>query len=303
MSLAERRIVLVGDHRQLPHLLEPDIERELSVSVKEETQAALRDSLFQRMFKHLKKLQSQDGVARTITLDQQFRMHPVLGAFVSRTFYDEDEQFSSPRPASEFVHELSCVPEYPAVWLDVPRQKGRERGGRSKARPIEARAIAEWVKRAGGERPDLSIGVIAFYGEQVREVERAAEKIGLGQIEGGEFHAVPEWRFVANPDGRQSERLRIGTVDAFQGMEFDIVVLSVTRCNDLPDGTEQQQRRKYGFLMLPNRLCVAMSRQRRLLVVAGDASMCREPNAKTAIPGLVDFRGLCESEAGVITHA
>ena len=27
MSMAQRRVVLVGDHRQLPHLLEPDVER------------------------------------------------------------------------------------------------------------------------------------------------------------------------------------------------------------------------------------------------------------------------------------
>ncbi len=303
MSLAERRIILVGDHRQLPHLLEPDIERELSVSVNDETKVALRDSLFQRLFEHLKRLQSQDGIARTITLDQQYRMHPVLGDFVSQTFYGEDEQFTSPRPASEFKHELECVPECPAVWLDVPKQRGRERGGRSKVRAVEARAIAEWILRVGRERPNLSIGVIAFYGEQVREIERAAERFGLGEVVGGEFRIAPEWRAVANPDGQHSERLRIGTVDAFQGMEFDIVFLSVTRCNDFPDDTEVQQRRKYGFLMLPNRLCVAMSRQRRLLVVVGDASLCSEPHAEEAIPGLVKFRALCESDAGVVLHA
>lgn len=303
MALAERRIVLVGDHRQLPHLLEPDIERELAVSVNDETKEALRNSLFQRLFDHLKRLQAQDGIARTITLDQQFRMHPVLGDFVSETFYGDDEQFTSPRPASEFQHELECVPACPAIWLDVPRQRGRERGGRSKSRPVEARAIAEWVQRVGSERPDLSVGVIAFYGEQVREIERASERCGLGQIEGGEFRIAPEWRAVADPDGRHSERLRIGTVDAFQGMEFDIVFLSVTRCNELPDESEAQQRRKYGFLMLPNRLCVAMSRQRRLLVVVGDPSMCTEPHAESAVPGLVRFRALCESDRGAVVHA
>lgn len=303
MSLAERRIVLVGDHRQLPHLLEPDIERELSVSVNDETKAALRDSLFQRMFKHLRSLEARDGVPRTITLDQQFRMHPTLGEFVSRSFYGEDEQFTSPRPASEFLHNLTCIPECPAAWIDVPRQRGREQGGRSKSRPAEARLIADWVTRVGNERSDLSIGVIAFYGDQVREIERAMERVGIGQIESGEFRRAPEWQFVARPDGRQAERLRVGTVDAFQGMEFDVVFMSVTRCSDLRDGTETQQRRKYGFLMLPNRLCVAMSRQKRLLVAVGDLSLTREPNATSAIPGLVQFRELCESDAGEVIDA
>jgi hypothetical protein len=54
MALAERRIVLVGDHRQLPHILEPDVEREIERSVDEETQDVLKKSLFERLFEDLK---------------------------------------------------------------------------------------------------------------------------------------------------------------------------------------------------------------------------------------------------------
>jgi superfamily I DNA and/or RNA helicase len=81
-------------------------------------------------------------------------------------------------------------------------------------------------------------------------------------------------------------------------MEFDIVFLSMTRSNALRGQTEKEQRRKYGFLMLPNRLCVAMSRQRRLLAVVGDLSMCSESGADTAIPGLVAFKELCDGSPG-----
>lgn len=304
MSLAERRIVLVGDHRQLPHLLEPDIERELSTSVNESTVEALKNSLFQRLFLHLRRLEKSDGIPRTITLDQQFRMHPALGDFVSRTFYELDEQFTSPRPACEFVHALSCVPEVPAAWLHVPPGKGREASrGSSKVRNAEARAIAEWVRRVGEERPAFTIGVISFYLQQVRELERELERAGLGEIVGGEFRFVPEWQHVANPEGERRERVRVGTVDAFQGMEFDVVFLSVTRCNSLPDATERQRRQRYGHLMLPNRLCVAMSRQHRLLVAVGDRGMTESTAAAEAIPGLVRFRELCESSQGVVLDA
>mgnify|MGYP001795897056 CR=1 FL=1 len=41
MSKAERRIILVGDHRQLPHILEEDIERQLGQST-EVTKNALK---------------------------------------------------------------------------------------------------------------------------------------------------------------------------------------------------------------------------------------------------------------------
>ncbi len=304
MSLAERRIVLVGDHRQLPHLLEPDIERELSQSVNEETAAALKDSLFQRLFNHLRSLEAKDHIQRTITLDQQFRMHPELGGFVSRTFYGADEQFLSPTPAAEFSHGLECVPEVPAVWLNVPSQRGRESSrGSSKVRSAEARTIADWVRRIGNEKPDFTVGVIAFYLQQVREIERELEREGIGELVGGEFRFVPEWQFAARPNGDRKERLRVGTVDAFQGMEFDVVFLSVTRCNNFPADTEKQRRQKYGFLMLANRMCVAMSRQHRLLLVTGDRQLTEGAVAASAIPGLVAFRELCEGPMGRVIDA
>jgi superfamily I DNA and/or RNA helicase len=60
-------------------------------------------------------------------------------------------------------------------------------------------------------------------------------------------------------------RLRVGTVDAFQGREFDVVVVSLVRSNSRGD-----PRHRFGFTLTPNRLNVAMSRAKRLLVVAGD---------------------------------
>lgn len=52
MSFAKRRIILVGDHRQLPHLLDPDVER-ARTTVREQEQHALKQSLFQRLFENL----------------------------------------------------------------------------------------------------------------------------------------------------------------------------------------------------------------------------------------------------------
>src|SRR5262249_49951977 len=43
---AERRIVLVGDHNQLPQMLEPDVEREFDADLRQR----LSESLFQRLF-------------------------------------------------------------------------------------------------------------------------------------------------------------------------------------------------------------------------------------------------------------
>jgi superfamily I DNA and/or RNA helicase len=101
--------------------------------------------------------------------------------------------------------------------------------------------------------------------------------------------------------------LRIGTVDAFQGKEFDVVFLSVTRSNNIratPDSPETY-RRKYGFLLLENRLCVAMSRQQRLLIATGDLEMVRaeadRPEIeRQAIRELIAFYELCKTPDGKV---
>ena len=104
-------------------------------------------------------------------------------------------------------------------------------------------------------------------------------------------------------DGHLKERIRVGTVDAFQGKEFDVVFLSMTRANDFPNSDERSLRRKFGHLMLENRLCVAMSRQQRLLIVVGDSGMLRGEVAERSLAGLAAFRKLCEGRHGCVISA
>jgi superfamily I DNA and/or RNA helicase len=84
-------------------------------------------------------------------------------------------------------------------------------------------------------------------------------------------------------------------VDAFQGKEFDIVILSVTRSNRTQPTDEKTLRRKFGHLLLENRLCVAMSRQKRLLIAVGDSAM-----AANHISGLHEFLKLSRSRHGTV---
>ncbi|HZI12895.1 MAG TPA: AAA domain-containing protein [Myxococcus sp.] len=305
LARAERRIILVGDHRQLPHILEPDVEQLLERSVQEEAGELLRRSLFHRLFMAMKAREARDGIPRTVTLDVQYRMHPVLGDFVSDTFYKKHEEgFRSGSPASDFVHGIERYREDAvAAWVDLPLVRGPERGGQSKSRPVEARWIAREVAGLLDKHPGLSFGVIAFYASQVRELMREMEVLGLTEQAEEGYTVVPALRELRDARGTLKERLRVGTVDAFQGKEFDVVFLSMTRSNDVRVEDVRSQRRKYGHLMLENRLCVAMSRQQRLLVVVGDADMVRGPEAKDCIPGLVAFRKLCEGSHGICLPA
>lgn len=290
-----RRIILVGDHRQLPHIIDEEVALQMEAGetaeadepVQQETDW-LKKSMFQYLFAtRLKTLEEGDGIPRRVTLDKQYRMHPLLGSFISCNFYerfDPTEQFGSGRPASDFTHNLSGTNGKPAAWLDVPAAKGRQQqSGTSWTRPVEATIIARqlqvWMSSDAGK--DLSFGVISFYKAQAELIKKQ-----LGGIADDE------------------KKLRVGTVDSFQGMEFDVVFLSMVRTmphNWKPksDDREKQARGLLGHLCLYNRLNVSMSRQKKLLVVVGDSGLLQNPLAIEFVPGLVDFLKLCR-EHGVV---
>lgn len=302
ISKAERRIILVGDHRQLPHILEEDIERQLGQST-EATKNALRKSLFERLFVQMKELEKHDGIKRTVTLDAQYRMHPILGDFVSRTFYEYhgEPPIRAGRVEEEFIHNLPGYENIVAAWINVPLNAGKEISGRSKSRPIEAKRIAQELKQLIDHDTRLTFGIIAFYSAQVTEVWKALCKVGIAEItDEGNYQIASAYRETRNHEGKIVERLRVGTVDAFQGKEFDVVFLSITRSNDINPVSEELYPKKYGFLMLENRLCVAMSRQQRLLITVGDLEMVKAENAPLAIRELVDFSQLCQQSSGKI---
>ena len=86
------------------------------------------------------------------------------------------------------------------------------------------------------------------------------------------------------------DRIRVGTVDAFQGKEFDVVFLSVVRSN-----REEEMRRRVGFLDNENRLCVAFSRAKRLLVAVGDASTVAYDGEREYVKPLNEMYKMCQA--------
>ena len=306
LSRARRRIILVGDHRQLPHMLEPDIERELNKTLDEETKAAMGQSLFHRLFEQAKKQQGRGDIKRWVTLNAQYRMHPALGRFVSRVFYErhgEDEKFDSPGAPESYQHPLTgSLAGKVAAWKDIPRTDGLEqRQGTSWQRRAEASWIAAEAERILNQHPGLSLGVISFYAAQVSCILREMLAGGLTEkSETGELKIANAYEKTTNKRGEPAERLRVGTVDAFQGKEFDVVILSFTRCNTHRVAAPEDLRRKFGHLLLENRLCVAMSRQRQLLIVCGDRAMLDAPALAETAPGLTEFMRLCQGPEGVV---
>lgn len=316
MALARRRVVLVGDPRQLPHLLDAEIEEEIRAERGDQlASATYQQSLFERLWRQFERRKSIDGISRVVMLDQQFRMHPRLGDFVSKHFYEKAGlgRVHSGRPESDFTLTLPDFGYAVAAWVDVPASEGLEgrpaAGSTTRIRDAEAKRISSLVRRLLEQLPaEASIGVITFYSGQRDAICKA---LGSGQ------QPVMEWvdgawrvreTLAQLPSG--GERLRVGTVDAFQGKEFDIVVLSVVRSNTRqveipsPEAESAEQERfesqasgRYGHLRTPNRLNVAMSRQRRILIAVGDRAMFEGPVAEACVPEMHAFLAFCDEEA------
>ncbi|MES2641341.1 MAG: AAA domain-containing protein [Myxococcota bacterium] len=240
-----RRIVLVGDQNQLPHMLEPRLEAAVNSGRATDASAVLRQSLFARLWELYREC-PPGGIPRTRLLDEQFRMHPIIGDFVSATFYGGAVR--SATKAEDLQNTTALFDGRNVAFLNV---KGR-REQRRYERPHEAVVVADRVDLLLADAPDWTIGVITFYAQQAALLEEHAKARG--------------W----------SERVRVGTVDAFQGREFDAVLLSCVRSGG-----------GVGFLALPNRLNVAMSRAKRLLVAVGDARTVRQ------VAPLAGFLALC----------
>lgn len=301
MSQAKRRIILVGDHRQLPHIY----DEEIFDSMRDDGSEVGRDIVTKSMFEYIKE---KIGAERTITLDAQYRMHPELGEFVSRNFYEPyGEGFSSPLGPEHFQQGLS---QKPYMWIDLPNRLGNEqRKGISRRRECEADRIVDAIQAYlnSPEGSDLSYGVITFY--------RAQKEMIRDKLRGANL----------------LDKVRVGSVDEFQGMEFDVIFLSVVRTHGSnatfdetllgkdasaldKDSEEYAQwlayREKigmhyYGRLVSENLLCVALSRQKKLLIVVGDAAIFHKEKwgelAEKCVPAMRNFYALCE-KGGMVIH-
>ena len=83
----------------------------------------------------------------------------------------------------------------------------------------------------------------------------------------------------------QREQVEVGTVDAFQGKEFDVVFLSCVRANVI--GIEER-RKRIGHVDDQSRLCVSFTRARQQLVVVGDRDTVE------CVSVLADYIKMCE---------
>lgn len=233
-----RKVVLVGDHKQLPPVVD---EALLRIQDKERMNISKED-LEQSLFEYLEIRLNEDckGI-----LDEQYRMNPIIGDLISELFYSET--LVSKTSKEEKTIPLKIYDSKSLVWLTTAENTERreERISDSYRNTYEAKIIFEQLliidEELGEQKLKKETAIIAGYRGQRDKLNRLYESNYKAR-----FHNMT---------------VEINTVDAFQGRETDIVFYSVVRSNE--EG-------KLGFLKDVRRLNVAFSRARELLVVVGD---------------------------------
>jgi hypothetical protein len=179
-----------------------------------------------------------------IMLPRQYRMREPIGRVVSDLFYDGKLIHESP-------HQRMPLPwpfDRELVWVDTGAQDEYRDAQRSVANEFEVALCKDITTIIRRRVRKAKLAVIAMYSSQVSRLVSALKGI------------------VPQDD--------IESVDAFEGRESDAVILSLVRSND---------RAAIGFLNDPNRVNVAISRAKKLLVIVGDS--------KTVIGGAPELFG------------
>jgi len=255
-----RRILLVGDHKQLPPTFSQEVREAVSHKLGYAQDSRAFASDFERLF------DSRYGKTVGTSLREQYRMAPAIGELVSEVFYEG--KLATGRDASNL--DTSLLPrqlEREVVWVDTSTlgKAGLEYTSPDRIdcwNEAEAEVVMGVLKSIvlnkallKALREDLQpghpiIGVICMYSRQRELLNR--------------MKAEARWMPA---DVRRL--VKVDTVDSYQGKENRIVILSTVRNNP---------QLNPGFLRSSNRINVAMSRAMERLVVVGATQMWRGKN-------------------------
>ncbi|MEM7555300.1 MAG: AAA domain-containing protein [Cyanobacteria bacterium P01_A01_bin.84] len=276
-ALKGKKIVLVGDHRQLPPMFRnstiEDIAEEMGTT-KEEL-SFIKEALFKTLF------ESADAKIKQM-LTTQYRMHPqIMGAI--NQFYQGKLNCGLPQPDKQRAHHFTnhIIPENKhLLWIKTPlnREYSEQKEGTSRFNFKEVEIIEKlcdqldktWSEKVALGEPKKEIGIITFYGAQLRLIKDT--------INSSKFSSL---------------NIRTGTVDIFQGMERPVIIVS-TVCNN--------NRGDIGFAKAPERVNVAFSRAQELLVIVGCHDLFTQQSGKVGkmyqeVANVVkNYQGLIDAE-------
>ena len=261
------RFILVGDHKQLPAVVqqqgETDVENTSSV-LENIHLSSCANSLFERLILTERAAGRTDFIG---TLHKQGRMHPDIADFANRKFYAKEQLECVP-----LAHQLETELAYNEESKDaldnalkahrmifIPSMPCKQLNISEKVNTDEARIIADLLRRLYRQMskdfdPQKSVGVIVPYRNQIAMIRKEIERLEIPAL----------------------EDISIDTVERYQGSQRDVILYSFTI----------QSRYQLDFLTantfyeegqpIDRKLNVAITRARKQLILTGNESTLRQ---------------------------
>ena len=249
-----KQLILIGDHKQL----RPKVNN-YALTVEKGDGYDLNVSLFERLV--------LSGVPHT-TLSKQHRMRPEISSLVRTLTYPEleDAEKTQGRPnlrgfQSNVVFMSHSRPELNAVKIADRRDGG---ANSSKENLYEAEMVLKCVRYLGQQGYGTEdIVILTPYLGQLYLLVNTLSKENDPILNDLDSHELIQAGLITPASANISKRkLRISTIDNYQGEESDIVIVCLTRSNDAGD---------IGFMSSPQRVNVLLSRARNGLIMIGNA--------------------------------
>lgn len=261
------RFILVGDHKQLPAVVQQQGSLEMEGSDKRLDSIHLSscaNSLFERLILTERAAGRTDFIG---TLHKQGRMHPDIADFANRKFYAK-EQLECVPLAHQLETELAYNEESEDAldnmlkahrMIFIPSMPCKQLNISEKVNTDEARIIADLLRRLFRQMnkdfdPQKSVGVIVPYRNQIAMIRKEIERLEIPALEG----------------------ISIDTVERYQGSQRDVILYSFTI----------QSRYQLDFLTantfyeegqpIDRKLNVAITRARKQLILTGNESTLRQ---------------------------
>ena len=250
------KFILVGDHKQLPAVVQqPDDVPELS---------SCRQSLFERLL----RVEREAGrTAFTAILQRQGRMHPDIAAFPNEMFYAEEQLLPVPlphqeepqldyqQPSADALDDL--LKQQRVIFLASDSSSSGITSPSDKVNPSEAKIVADLLCRLyrqyGADRFDSahSVGVIVPYRNQIAMIRREIEVLGIPAL----------------------MDISIDTVERYQGSQRDVIIYSFTiqhpyQLDFLTANCFESEGK-----VIDRKLNVAMTRARKQLLMTGNVAV------------------------------
>ncbi|MGX3098656.1 AAA domain-containing protein [Helicobacter sp. 23-1046] len=257
-----RKIVLVGDHKQLA----PVIDDEVASNLKDFTKKEVGTSFFERLFERLKIVPYLDNFCHRLIYN--YRAEHTICQLYSQAFYEgelkEPEAIKDKR-----AHNLPFKSS--AVWIDTSKLDNREDSqvGTGKINKCNVKWIESTLSILLDhiEKSKLahSIGIITPYKAQAQLLQDRTK-----QLKNRYKIYYQSLKNVEDKDLRNG--FDIGTVDSFQGSDRDIIIYDCVRSSKAKNSKDNKEKSgaKITFIADEKRLNVSLSRAKKLLIIVGD---------------------------------